>query len=73
MRDSVGGLLGFAVSIGICAVFPSFGLTDSIGVPEVSTGVALITIGILGFIGFLAGWFPAREASRLDPVVAMKL
>ena len=70
---AIGGLLGFAVSIALCAVFPRFGLTDSIGVPEVSTGVAAITIGILGFIGFLAGWFPAREASRLDPVVAMKL
>ncbi len=69
----IGGAIGFAVSLGICAVFPRFGLTDSIGVPEVSSGVAAITIGILGLIGFLAGWFPAREASRLDPVVAMKL
>jgi ABC-type lipoprotein release transport system permease subunit len=24
-------------------------------------------------VGLLAGYFPAREASRLDPVVAMKL
>jgi putative ABC transport system permease protein len=70
---ALGGLVGFAISIGICAVFPKFGLTDSIGEPEVSAGVAAITIGILGFIGLLAGWFPAREASRLDPVVAMKL
>jgi putative ABC transport system permease protein len=70
---AIGGLVGFALSIGICAVFPRFGLTDSVGVPEVSTGVAAITIGILGVIGLLAGWFPAREASRLDPVVAMKL
>ncbi len=28
---------------------------------------------MVGFLGFLAGFFPAREASRLDPVVAMKL
>jgi ABC-type antimicrobial peptide transport system permease subunit len=35
--------------------------------------MATVTIGILGLIGLLAGWFPAREASRLDPVVAMKL
>jgi putative ABC transport system permease protein len=70
---AVGGLIGFAVSFAICAVFPRFGFTDAVGIPEVSFGVAAITIGILGIIGFLAGWFPAREASRLDPVVAMKL
>ena len=70
---AVGGLVGFAISFGICAAFPKLGFTDSVGSPEVSPLVAAITIGILGLIGLLAGWFPAREASRLDPVVAMKL
>jgi putative ABC transport system permease protein len=70
---SIGGVIGFAISIGICSAFPSLGLTDYVGEPRVSPGVALITTGILGTIGLLAGWFPAREASRLDPVVAMKL
>ena len=28
---------------------------------------------ILGLVGLVAGYFPARSASRLDPVVAMKL
>jgi putative ABC transport system permease protein len=70
---AIGGAIGFAVSLSICAVFPRFGLTEAVGVPEVSPLVAGVTIAILGLIGFLAGWFPAREASRLDPVVAMKL
>ncbi len=70
---AVGGLVGFAISFGICAAFPKLGFTESVGIPEVSPLVAAITIGILGLIGLLAGWFPAREASRLDPVVAMKL
>ena len=69
----IGGAIGFAVSITICAVFPRFGLTDFVGVPEVSPLVAGVTMAILGLIGLVAGWFPAREASRLDPVVAMKL
>jgi macrolide transport system ATP-binding/permease protein len=38
-----------------------------------SGAVGLLTAGLLGLIGFLAGYFPARDASRLDPVVAMKL
>jgi len=69
----IGGAIGFAVSLTICAVFPRFGLTEFVGVPEVSPLVAAVTMAILGLIGLVAGWFPAREASRLDPVVAMKL
>jgi ABC-type antimicrobial peptide transport system permease subunit len=64
--------VGFAISLGICASFPE-SLEEYVGRPEVSPVVALITTGILGVIGFLAGYFPARTASRLDPVVAMKL
>ena len=69
----IGGAIGFAVSLGICAVFPRFGLTDYVGVPEVSRSSPRSRSRILGLIGLVAGWFPAREASRLDPVVAMKL
>jgi putative ABC transport system permease protein len=69
----IGGAIGFAVSLSICAVFPKLGFTEFVGIPEVSPVVAGVTMGILGLIGLVAGWFPAREASRLDPVVAMKL
>jgi putative ABC transport system permease protein len=69
----VGGAIGFAIAIGICAIFPQFGLTEYVGDPEVSPLVALLTATALGIIGLLAGYFPARDASRLDPVVAMKL
>jgi putative ABC transport system permease protein len=69
----VGGAIGFAIAIGICAIFPKFGLTEYVGDPVVSPIVALLTATALGIIGLLAGYFPARDASRLDPVVAMKL
>jgi len=67
-----GGLVGFAVSLGICAIFPSQ-LYEYVGKPEVSPVVALFTAAALGVVGLIAGYFPARDASRLDPVVAMKL
>jgi putative ABC transport system permease protein len=70
---AVGGAIGFAISIGICAIFPTFGLTEYVGDPKVSPLVAALTAGALGIVGLLAGYFPAREASRLDPVTAMKL
>jgi ABC-type antimicrobial peptide transport system permease subunit len=38
-----------------------------------SPELALLTASVLGFVGLVAGYFPARAASRLDPVIAMKL
>ena len=69
----VGGVLGIGITLGLCAAFPVLGFTEFVGDPQVSPLVAVITIGLLGSIGLLAGWFPARDAAKLDPVVAMKL
>jgi len=69
----MGGALGFLIAFGICAVVPALGATEFVGDPEISFSVATLTAVVLGLTGLLAGYFPARDASRLDPVVAMKL
>ena len=69
----VGGIIGIMITMGICSVFPLFNLTDYVGVPRISPSAAAITAGLLGLIGFISGYFPARTAAGLDPVVAMKL
>ncbi len=69
---AIGGAIGLAISFGICAVFPDRP-REFVGLPTLSPGLAVLTASILGFVGFIAGYFPARDASRLDPVVAMKL
>jgi putative ABC transport system permease protein len=67
-----GGAIGFAISYGICAIFPE-APQEYVGKPELSPLVAILTASALGVVGLIAGYFPAREASKLDPVVAMKL
>jgi putative ABC transport system permease protein len=68
----VGGAVGLAISAGICAAVPT-SLVDYIGSPQLSPLVSGITAGLLGMIGLAAGYFPARTASNLDPVIAMKM
>jgi putative ABC transport system permease protein len=69
---AIGGAIGLAISFGICAVFPT-DLEEYVGLPTLSPGLAVLTAAVLGLVGFVAGYFPARDASRLDPVVAMKV
>ena len=73
LLTAVGGAIGLGLSWGICAIFPSLGLAEYVGTPAISPFVAGVTAGLLGLIGVLAGWFPARDAAGLDPVIAMKL
>jgi putative ABC transport system permease protein len=69
---AVGGVLGFLITLAVIAVFPAQ-LDEYVGTPEASAVVILTTAALLGVIGLLAGYFPARRASQLDPVVALKL
>jgi len=69
---AVGGALGFLITLLVMAVFPA-SLDEYVGTPQASPIVILTTATLLGLIGMAAGWFPARRASLLDPVVALKL
>ena len=70
---AVGGVLGFVITLAVLAVFPFLKLDEFIGTPAASPVVVLTTAALLGTIGLVAGYFPARRASVLDPVVALKL
>ena len=69
---AIGGILGFLITLAVVAVFPAQ-LDEYVGTPEASGVVILTTAALLGVIGLAAGYFPARRASQLDPVVALKL
>jgi putative ABC transport system permease protein len=68
----IGGTLGFLITLGVMAAFPA-SLDEYVGTPEASPLVILTTAALLGLIGLVAGYFPARRASLLDPVQALKL
>jgi putative ABC transport system permease protein len=68
-----GGAIGLAISAAVCAAFPALGAEAFVGNPSISPAVSALTAGILGLIGLVAGYFPARTAANLDPVVAMKM
>jgi putative ABC transport system permease protein len=43
-----------------------------LGRPVLSSFTMLMTTGILGLIGFIAGFFPARKAASVDPVESLR-
>lgn len=69
----VGGVLGFAFAWAVVAIVPSFGVEDYIGTPTISTSVAIAALSVLGAIGMIAGYFPARRAARCNPIEALRL
>ncbi|QDV04660.1 Macrolide export ATP-binding/permease protein MacB [Planctomycetes bacterium Poly30] len=68
---AVGGAIGAAAAVGAGWLVSSSPLRESVGSPEVAPWLALGTVAGLAFLGVLAGWFPARRAARLDPVLAL--
>lgn len=68
-----GGAVGLVAAYGTLAVFPRFGLKQYVGTPSLAPVLYLLIVAVLGAIGLAAGFAPARRASRMDPVVAMKL
>jgi putative ABC transport system permease protein len=43
-----------------------------LGKPTLSPAIAVATASILGLIGLLAGYFPARRASSIDPAETLR-
>ena len=67
----LGGLLGFGFSWGIVFTLQHSALPAWLGVPVLSVFAIVMTFIVLMIVALLAGFFPARAASRLNPVIAL--
>jgi len=73
----LGGVLGLIMATGLVMLLEMLPTGDNealelLGKPTLSVPIAVTTAAILGFIGLLAAYFPARRASLVDPAETLR-
>ena len=73
----LGGVVGFLIArviIMLLGLLPVEGneALEFLGKPTLSWEIAVITAVVLGTIGILAGYFPARRAASVDPAETLR-
>jgi putative ABC transport system permease protein len=73
----IGGALGMTIATLIVAAtsfipIESNKVLSFLGRPTLSPAIGVATSAILGIIGLLAGYFPARKAASVDPAATLR-
>jgi putative ABC transport system permease protein len=72
LGGAAGTGLALAIIFGIAALPLQGDALELMGRPTFSPAVAAATTGILGTIGLLAGFFPARRAASVNPAISLR-
>ncbi|MFN3362237.1 MAG: ABC transporter permease, partial [Pseudanabaenaceae cyanobacterium] len=65
---TIGGVLGTSLGIGGIVLVAAFTPLET----TISGGAIWLAVGVSSAIGLFFGVFPARQAARLDPIVALR-
>jgi putative ABC transport system permease protein len=73
----LGGVAGLLMSVGLIVLLgmiPTEGneALQMLGTPTLSLRIGVVSALILGFIGLLAGYFPARRAASINPADTLR-
>lgn len=69
---ALGGAAGFLISLVLIKAISMMPIEDYVGHPVLSPAVAVVSVTVLGLIGFFAGYFPARKAARIEVADALR-
>lgn len=70
---AIAGYLGLVAGVGALSLLETvLPPNDAFGAPRVDLGVALWATAILVVAGAFAGFFPARTAAKVNPIVALR-
>jgi len=76
LMTALGGLAGTVVSLGLIALIGALPLDGEafqfLGKPTFSPAIAAATAAVLGTIGSLSGFFPAKRVSSVNPAVSLR-
>ena len=68
LLSMIGGLLGVVLGLGLSLI-----LSRVMGTAfQISYGAIALGVGFSAAVGILFGWAPARKASRLNPIDALR-
>ncbi|WP_186419413.1 ABC transporter permease [Bosea sp. CS1GBMeth4] len=65
---TIGGAVGVALGIGAATAIARFAGWPFVIAPQ----TILVAVGVSGLIGVFFGFYPARQAARLDPIEALR-
>ncbi|MDX2093725.1 MAG: FtsX-like permease family protein [Kofleriaceae bacterium] len=68
----VAGLLGLSAGVACLSLLDHLKLTAFIRNPSIDLSTGVIATAFLVFAGALAGYFPARNAARINPIHALR-